>query len=184
PSLPLHVALPIYRQLLCELIRSFGIPEEMLGVFPVFYGAVKEWLHEIDESRVVPVDDGDILWLGGRQLEALATPGHAAAHLSLWEPTSSRLLSGDHLLPSIPWSPLVGPDHKGDLRRRRSLVEALESLARVEALAPDVVLPGQRPAFASVAQRVAATRRHHLGRAAEILTHIARMGEPTAYELS
>jgi hypothetical protein len=31
---------------------------------------------------------------------------------------------------------------------------------------------------------VAATRRHHLSRADEILTHIARMGEPTAYELS
>ncbi len=172
------------RHLLYELIRSFGIPEEMLSVFPAFYGAVKEWLHEIDESRVVPVDDGDILWLGGRQLEAMVTPGHAAGHLSLWEPTSSRLLSGDHLLPSITPNPLVELDHESDLLRRRSLVEYLESLARFEALDPDVVLPGHGPAFTSVAQLVAATRRHHLSRADEILTHIARMGEPTAYELS
>ena len=162
------------REQLYELIRSFGIPEEMLGVFPAFYGAVQEWLHEIDESRVVPVDDGDILWLGGRQLEAMVTPGHAAGHLSLWEPTGSRLLSGDHLLPSITPNPLVELDHESDLLRRRSLVEYLESLARFEALDPDVVLPGHGPAFTSVAQLVATTRRHHLSRADEILAHIAR----------
>ena len=148
------------------------------------YGAVQQWLHVIDESRVIPVDDGDTLWLGGRPLEAMVTPGHAAGHLSLWEPTSSRLLSGDHLLPSITPNPLVELDHESDLLRRRSLVEYLDSLARFETLNPDVVLPGHGPAFTSVAQLVATTRLHHLSRADEILAHIQRMGAPTAYELS
>lgn len=172
------------RHLLYELIGTFGIPEDMLGVFPAFYGAVQQWLHVIDESRVIPVDDGDTLWLGGRPLEAMVTPGHAAGHLSLWEPTSSRLLSGDHLLPSITPNPLVELDHESDLLRRRSLVEYLDSLARFETLNPDVVLPGHGPAFTSVAQLVATTRLHHLSRADEILAHIQRTGAPTAYELS
>ena len=75
------------RDQLYTLIRSFGIPEEMLGVFPAFYGAVREWLHDIDESRVIAVDDGDELRLGGRTLQALVTPGHAAGHLSLYQLT-------------------------------------------------------------------------------------------------
>lgn len=172
------------RDLLYELIRSFGIPEDLLGVFPTFYGAVREWLHDIDESRVIPVDDGEVLWLGGRSLEAIVTPGHAAGHLSLWEPDSSRLLSGDHLLPAITPNPLVELDDQSDLLRRRSLVEYLESLTRFEALDPDVVLPGHGPAFTSVPTLVAATRVHHERRADEILGHIAVLGEPTAYELS
>ncbi len=148
----------------------------------MFSGAVRGWL-QIDQSRVVPVDDGDILWLGGRQLEAMVTPGHAAGHLSLWEPTSSTVCRAT-ALPSITPDPLVELDHESDLLRRRSLVEYLESLARFEALDPDVVLPGHGPTFTSVAQLVAATHRHHLSRADEILAHIARLGEPTAYELS
>ena len=172
------------RDLLYELIGSFGIPDDLLGVFPTFYGAVREWLHDIDESRVVPVDDSDVLSLGGRRLEAIVTPGHAAGHLSLWEPESSQLWSGDHLLPAITPNPLVELDDQSDLLRRRSLVEYLDSLARFEALDPDVVLPGHGPAFTSVPTLVTATRAHHERRADEILGHIAALGEPTAYELS
>ncbi|HNJ68276.1 MAG TPA: MBL fold metallo-hydrolase [Microthrixaceae bacterium] len=172
------------RDQLYTLIRSFGIPEEMLGVFPAFYGAVREWLHDIDESRVIAVDDGEELRLGGRTLQALVTPGHAAGHLSLWEPVSSRLLSGDHLLPAITPNPLVELDGDSDLLRRRSLVEYLGSLDRFEALDPQVVLPGHGPAFTSVGALVTATRAHHERRAEEIHAHIARLVEPTAYELS
>lgn len=172
------------RDLLYELIGSFGIPDDLLGVFPTFYGAVREWLHDIDESRVVPVDDGEILSLGGRRLEAIVTPGHAAGHLSLWDPVASRLASGDHLLATITPNPLVELDDQSDLLRRRSLIEYLDSLARFEALDPDVVLPGHGPAFTSVATLVAATRVHHERRADEILAHVVRLGEPTAYELS
>jgi len=172
------------RDQLYELIRSFGIPEELLGVFPAFHGAIREWLHDIDESRIVAVDDGDELRLGGRTLRALVTPGHAAGHLSLWEPISSRLLSGDHLLPAITPNPLVEPDGDSDLLRRRSLVEYLDSLDRFVALDPEVVLPGHGPAFTSVGELVATTRTHHERRAGEILDHITRLVEPTAYELS
>src|SRR5690606_33626522 len=114
----------------------------------------------------------------------IVTPGHAAGHLSLWEPEESRLLSGDHLLPAITPNPLVELDDQSDLLRRRSLVEYLDSLARFETLDPGAVLPGHGPAFTSVPMLVAATRAHHERRAGEILGHVAVLGEPTAYELS
>ena len=87
-------------------------------------------------------------------------------------------------MPAITPNPLVELDGDSDLLRRRSLVEYLGSLDRFEALDPQVVLPGHGPAFTSVGALVTATRAHHERRAEEIHAHIARLVEPTAYELS
>lgn len=172
------------RDRLYALIRSFGIPDEHLAAFPVFYAAVKEWIHDIDPSIVVPVDDGAMLELGGRIFDAIVTPGHAVGHLSLWDPVGRVLFSGDHLLPSITPNPLVELDEHSDLGRRRSLVEYLASLDRFAQLDPDLVLPGHGPAFADVAGLIERTRAHHDRRAEDLARHVAVLGEPTAYDLS
>lgn len=172
------------RERLLALIRSFGIPDEDLAVFPAFYASVKEWIHDIDPAAVVAVDDGAMLELGGRVFNAIVTPGHAAGHLSLWDPVDSVLFSGDHLLPSITPNPLVELDEHSDLGRRRSLVEYLESLDRFAALDPRVVLPGHGPAFTDVAGLIERTRAHHEQRADVLAEHITVLGAPTAYELS
>lgn len=172
------------RDQLYRLIRTFGIPDDDLAAFPTFYAAVKEWIHDIDPVTVSPVDDGETLELGGRIFDAIVTPGHAAGHLSLWDPVDSVLFSGDHLLPSITPNPLVELDEDSDLLRRRSLVEYLASLDRFVALRPNVVLPGHGPAFSDVAGLVERTRAHHENRAEDLVRHVADLGEPTAYELS
>jgi glyoxylase-like metal-dependent hydrolase (beta-lactamase superfamily II) len=172
------------RDQLYQLIRTFGIPEDDLAAFPVFYAAVKEWIHDIDPENVTPVDDGELLELGGRIFDAIVTPGHAAGHLSLWDPADSVLFSGDHILPSITPNPLVELDEDSDLLRRRSLVEYLASLDRFVALHPSVVLPGHGPAFSDVSALVERTRAHHARRADDLARHVAVLGEPTAYELS
>ncbi len=172
------------RDQLHTLIRSFGIPDEDLAVFPAFYASVKEWIHDIDPATVVAVDDAAILELGGRTFDAIVTPGHAAGHLSLWDPVDRVLFSGDHLLPSITPNPLVELDEHSDLGRRRSLVEYLASLDRFAALHPSVVLPGHGPAFTDIGALVARTRAHHDQRAQDLARHVATLGEPTAFELS
>jgi len=172
------------REQLHRLIRSFGIPDNDLAVFPAFYASVKEWIHDIGPASVVAVDDGATLELGGRSFEAIVTPGHAAGHLSLWDPVGDVLFSGDHLLPSITPNPMVELDEHSDLGRRRSLVEYLASLDRFGDLNPTMVLPGHGPAFTDVAGLIERTRAHHQHRAGVLAEHVAMLGAPTAYELS
>lgn len=172
------------RAQLLSLIGSFGIPDNELAMFPAFYAAVKEWIHDLDPATVVAVDDGTTLELGGRTFDAIVTPGHAAGHLSLWDPVGDVLFSGDHLLPSITPNPLVELDEHSELGRRRSLVEYLASLDRFGDLDPRMVLPGHGPAFADVAGLIERTRAHHEQRAGVLAEHVARLGAPTAYELS
>mgnify|MGYP000131508568 CR=1 FL=1 len=41
--------------------------------------------------------DGDVLFLGGREITALHTPGHSPGHLCFWEPDRGWLYTGDLL---------------------------------------------------------------------------------------
>jgi glyoxylase-like metal-dependent hydrolase (beta-lactamase superfamily II) len=44
-----------------------------------------------------PVKDGDILDLGGRQLEIIETPGHTAGEIVLLDRANQQLFAGDHI---------------------------------------------------------------------------------------
>lgn len=43
------------------------------------------------------LNDGDVLDLGGRQVQVLHTPGHSPGHICLWEPDRGYLYTGDLL---------------------------------------------------------------------------------------
>lgn len=52
--------------------------------------------YEIFQGEPVRVlEDGDIIDLGGRTIQALHTPGHAPGHLCFWEAERGHLFSGD-----------------------------------------------------------------------------------------
>lgn len=84
------------------------------------------------------------------------TPGHADGHVSLYDAAAGRLIAGDHLLQRI--SPAVGrfPDHAAD-----PLGSYLDSLARIEALAPETVFPGHGAPFSDGAGRCRDLVDHH-----------------------
>lgn len=41
------------------------------------------------------LNDGDIIDLGGRVIQAIHTPGHSPGHLCFWEPAQGNLFTGD-----------------------------------------------------------------------------------------
>ena len=98
---------------------------------------------EEDELPIAPVepthlvDEGDTLDLAGEPFEVLVLPGHADGHIALLGRHSGRLFGGDVLLDEI--TPNVGrwEDNEPD-----PLGRYLETLARIEELAPAVVYPG------------------------------------------
>jgi glyoxylase-like metal-dependent hydrolase (beta-lactamase superfamily II) len=166
-----------------ELLADLGLPDSFLETLPAVREAIDPLLHTPDPAAMRAVADGERFAAGGRSWTVMETPGHAVGHVSLWDPETGTLFSGDHLLPQITPNPFVEVDDSPS-GRRHSLIEYLDSLDRFVALDPEVGLPGHGPAFTGVPRMVERLRRHHARRADQILAEVADMGEPTPYEVS
>ncbi len=102
------------------------------------------------------VEEGDEVEIAGAPFRVLVLRGHADGHIVLYDERDGRLLGGDVLLQRI--TPNVGawedsrPDPLGDY---------LETLRRLEELAPRIIYPGHRGLIENAAERAAETRAHH-----------------------
>jgi glyoxylase-like metal-dependent hydrolase (beta-lactamase superfamily II) len=115
-----------------------------------------------DWMPVMPSIAEPTTWLRGgerftarrRAWEVIHTPGHSPGHVCLWSAADGILLSGDHLLPGIS-SPVTFEHGFG----RDPMGSYLDSLRRVAALAPALVLPGHGDPFPDGGRRAAAVER-------------------------
>jgi glyoxylase-like metal-dependent hydrolase (beta-lactamase superfamily II) len=127
-----------------------GVPGPELAL----YGDVREET----EGILAPVDPDEPLRDGARLASALGdwevveTPGHAPSHVCLFQRERRLMISGDHLLGriSLYYDYGYSPDPAG---------EFLQSLERVEDLAPRLCLPGHGRTFNDVEAHIHANRR-------------------------
>ena len=124
------------------------------------------------------VDEGDVLDLAGEPFEVLVLPGHADGHIALLGSRSGRLFGGDVLLDEI--TPNVG---RWDDNEPDPLGRYLETLARIEELAPTVVFPGHRNVIERPAARAQEIAVHHAVRLDEHELAL-RAGARSAYEVA
>ena len=115
------------------------------------------------------IADADRFTLGGREVEAIATPGHSRGHISFYLPSERFLIAGDHILPHI--TPNLSPDLTDPAFR--PLESFLASLARVEGLPVGMVCPAHGRPFADLKGRIAAMREHHRERSGLALRALA-----------
>jgi glyoxylase-like metal-dependent hydrolase (beta-lactamase superfamily II) len=129
-----------------------------------------------------PPDD----WLGGRtsvplpgrQLTAIATPGHTAGHIVFADYQHGLLFAGDHVLPHI--TPSIGFE---PVRARLPLRNYLRSLSLVRQL-PDLrLLPAHGRAGGSVHARIDQLMDHH-GARLDACQAAVDAGRATAYEVA
>ncbi len=155
--------------LLREHFVANGLPEREAA------GAERSWRAFAGLVRAAPtepLEPGDRVdgW------EVLLLPGHADGHLGLLR--DGVLVGGDVLLPDV--TPTIGvwpgcdPDPLGLY---------LETLGRIEALAPRVVLPGHGEPVADPPARARATAAHHRDRL-DAAAAALRPEPRTAYEVS
>ena len=114
-----------------------------------------------------PLHDGEELRTAGRKWTIVHTPGHSNSHVCLWSPDDALLISGDHLLGTI--TPHIDYHGDGD-----PLGDFLESLRKIEGLAPELVLPGHGRPFSDGGARARSVERHHDRRLGSILQVIRR----------
>lgn len=131
-----------------------------------------EWMRSWDEMSkkgllslrpTRRVSDAQWLRLGGRDWQALHTPGHTGDHLCLWDPTSGVLLSGDHVLPTIT------PHISGLTASADALADFVNALERVSSLdGVTTVLPAHGLPFDDLSARVQEIITHHDERLARL----------------
>jgi glyoxylase-like metal-dependent hydrolase (beta-lactamase superfamily II) len=137
---------------------------------------------EEDELPIAPiepthlVDEGDTFELAGEPFEVLLLPGHADGHIALLGRHSGRLFGGDVLLNEI--TPNVG---RWDDNEPDPLGRYLETLGRIQELAPAVVYPGHRTVIETPALRAQEIALHHVTRLDEHEAAL-REGARSAYD--
>lgn len=129
-----------------------------------------------DVEPDVLVGDGDVLEIGGRRLEVVATPGHTGGHICLADRDARLLFTGDHVLPRIysgvGIGVLDGTEPMGDL---------LASLDRLSEFDDFTVLPGHEFRFTGLAARRARIAAHHLRRTGEVAALAAELGDRSVW---
>jgi glyoxylase-like metal-dependent hydrolase (beta-lactamase superfamily II) len=159
-------------------------------------------------DEVLPLEDGEELELRSFRATVMHTPGHTSGHIVLHAPGARVLFSADHLLGHISPCPLIelGPHGEprevegvgeGAQRREgrtgasraqeeksfRALVSYLESVAPIEALELDWVLPGHGEPFTGHRALIASLRAFYEERQARLLA-LLEPGPRTPYELA
>jgi glyoxylase-like metal-dependent hydrolase (beta-lactamase superfamily II) len=124
------------------------------------------------------LDDRDVISLGGRSLEVLATPGHTRGHIVLRDAPAGLLFAGDHVLPHI--TPSLGFEQSPEARPLRSYLDSLRLIGGQ----PDLMLlPAHGPVTASAHVRVKELLAHHEQRLSEA-RELVRSGHRDAYAIA
>ncbi len=116
---------------------------------------------------VSTVDDGETLDLGGRAATVIWTPGHTDHHAVLFEPATSTLFAGDHVLPRITSNVGLYPYSRDD-----PLGDFLSALEKMKTLGVKRVLPAHGDPFDDCDGRVDEILAHHAARLNDTLTAI------------
>ena len=126
-----------------------------------------KWLHMdpagnrrfLSPHPTIRVADGDPVRLADRDWFALHTPGHTFDHLCLFDPEHGVLLSGDHVLPTIP-PHIAGNPNLGD--SLATFFASLDKVADLDGLRS--VLPAHGHPFEDLAGRCGHIQEHHADR--------------------
>ncbi len=155
-------------------MRANGMPEEALAA--VMVERTRMPIFPATPTRLV--EEGDLLDLGEETFSVLVLPGHADGHIALHGTTSGVLLAGDVLLDPI--TPNIGRWSDGE---EDPLGSYLQTLDRLEALAPSVAYAGHQRVIEDVPGRARAVREHHGVRLRHTADAVAA-GARTAYAVA
>ena len=138
--------------------------------------AAREFVKVVEPD--VLLEGAERLSVDGGELQAVWTPGHSPGHCCFYWPDRGVLFSGDHLLPKI--SPNIGLHPQSGAN---PLDDYFESLARIDRLEIDLVLPAHGDPFRDHRARITTIEEHHQQRKA-LLVELASEGEKSGWELA
>lgn len=140
-----------------NLLRMSGVPQDKL---PDLARASMEIRAVVSMAEPdVLIEDGAKIEFPGWDLQAIWTPGHSPGHICLYSDRQELLLSGDHVLPRITPNISFHTQQAGN-----PLGSYLESLAKIDVLELNEVLPAHEYRFSDHRARIAEIVGHHESR--------------------
>lgn len=165
---------PKMDQLLLKTFAEHGLPSARVDSMKQHLGSFIPQVHPLPE--VTSLLAGDTVWFGGRQYEAISTPGHAQGHISLYDKLRGNLFCGDHVLPRI--TPNVSYLPGVDDNPLATYLDSLQNMLHVDV---NMAFPGHRDPFTTYHTRIKEILDHHAQRLGEL--HVWIQKPQTAYEL-
>ncbi|ELY37319.1 MBL fold metallo-hydrolase [Natronorubrum tibetense] len=162
-----------------EYLERWGVPDDAQETLLGFFEQAAHL--EGEPAEVTPIEDGEVLEVGGRTLEAIHAPGHAAGLCGFEIETSGRseAFVGDAVLPV--YTPNVGG---ADVRVERPLETYLTTLRRLADREYDRLWPGHRDPIDDPRDRALEIVDHHRERSEKILGILEEHGPANAWEVS
>lgn len=162
-----YLSEPWVRQM--ENSKKDGIPEELRSAMDIRHGIPSAFHPEL-------VNEGDVLHVGGYDLECILTPGHTPGHICLYDKKAETIFTGDHVLFNITPN-ITYVDNGKDM-----LALYLESLNKIQDLKVSLALPGHRSTGdKTFRQRIDELKLHHEQRLAEAEKVAKELGPIDAY---
>jgi glyoxylase-like metal-dependent hydrolase (beta-lactamase superfamily II) len=163
-----------------SFMKPIGFSAETVDLILGYMSSMVTVCDPVPAERVTAFRLDDTLQLGGMAWQVLHTPGHASHQTCFYQPQVRQLLSADMLMAKAP-TPIVERPTRGT-KRVPTLPQFLESLALVESLEVDMVLPGHGRPFGDHRQVISRQRLRIQTRKSECLQLIAG-GRSTLAEL-
>ncbi len=119
--------------------------------------------------------DGDEISFKTNKLSVIWTPGHSLGHICIFDNQKKYLFSGDHILSRI--TPhignfLVNPTLEEKYDFTDILDHYLNSLDRIDKLAPSIIFPAHQDIIYNPHERILEIKEHHANRLREISSMI------------
>jgi glyoxylase-like metal-dependent hydrolase (beta-lactamase superfamily II) len=159
-----------------RFLSDSGVPADKLPDLTAASMGIKSMV-----TMAVPdvlFEDGETIDLPGWSLRTIWTPGHSPGHVCFYSDDRRLLISGDHVLPRIT------PNISAHTQVANPLGDFLASLAKLEDLPADEVLPAHEYRFADLQGRLKEIAAHHADRLDEVEAVIADRPGSTAWEIT
>jgi glyoxylase-like metal-dependent hydrolase (beta-lactamase superfamily II) len=159
-----------------RFLSDSGVPADKLPDLTAASMGIKSMV-----TMAVPdvlFEDGETIDLPGWSLRTIWTPGHSPGHVCFYSDDRRLLISGDHVLPRIT------PNISAHTQVANPLGDFLASLAKLEGLPADEVLPAHEYRFADLQSRLKEIAAHHADRLDEVEEVITGRPGSTAWEIT
>lgn len=135
-------------------------------------------------TEMTTIDQGDVVTFAGGEWDVHWTPGHEEGHVVFHRPQDGAAVVGDTVLGKI--TPHIGwmPPAPGASEPPDPLGQFLESLDKIAALDPAIVLPGHGRAFEDGAGRARTIAVHHSQRLRRCVDILVRHGAISAMDVA
>jgi glyoxylase-like metal-dependent hydrolase (beta-lactamase superfamily II) len=164
-----------------ELMKRNGIPEDVTVALRSVSRSFRDWGSHVQVTR--PLEDGEVIKFGDRELQALHRPGHSPSDTIFWDERRRTLFSADHLLAHISSNPLISRPLDGSDRRTQALVTYIESMKKTREMPAEVLLPGHGEPIVDHVELIDKRLAGHDRRKEKIFNLIAERPS-TGYELA